>query len=735
MSRSCHWYLRPAGALLLLVPLRLIGAARADDLSLRFESLYNNFDTTSTDQTGKASHVSSSALTQRYYLSLDRTLFPNVRFSGSGLYQWALGSISSSDAAPTQSDDRRWNVDGRLSAGDQMLHGALGYSRSEQSSATLTGGLPAGGSPLVREIFSFDGLWKPDGLPEVNLILSHTNQYDKGRTITDLTEDLALLNAQYFPNSRSELRYRFSYDRPVDHLHASETTNVAHEARVSYGDKFFDDRLATYASYLFDARTSETTATGAGGTVAVQRFPIAGLSTIEPLPTPQRIALNPNPALIDGDTATSAAVNLGFSRSLAGDDANRDLGAQLSDAVTTVNTIRVWVDRPLPAQISGAFAWTAYQSDDNLNWTQVNVTGPVQFGLFDNRFEIPIDSTQTRKYVKVVVKPLLPAVTTDQRYADILVTEVQLFQIEQATSSRTTSLTGFFNGTARYQIVRSHLFYDLSLLLTHNNNPSRVTYGVTNGLSYNQRLSRVFDLGARVDRTDADDGQGHQAQDRWSASLSAMPLPTLSASLTYGGQAIQNPIGTNVTQTLSLFGRASPYEGIGLLASLAYSLGSDETGRTRRSGTATFGGTVTPNRVLTLTTTYSYSNTVTSGAGQPDTTDRTWRIDGTGTLTPFPALFVSAGASRVVTGDTPYTLANLAANFSPFPGGNLILSFSYNQSIDTLSESRSRSLGPFLRWNISARAFVELNYNLLDFSSPVQNSSTRTFSARLTWLI
>jgi len=78
---------------------------------------------------------------------------------------------------------------------------------------------------------------------------------------------------------------------------------------------------------------------------------------------------------------------------------------QFADAITPVSLVYVWVDKALPAQVSGAFGWTAYRSDDNVDWVPVPLAGPVTFGAFDNRFEIPIEGTRSR-YLKVVTRPL-----------------------------------------------------------------------------------------------------------------------------------------------------------------------------------------------------------------------------------------------------------------------------------------------------------------------------------------
>jgi hypothetical protein len=88
--------------------------------------------------------------------------------------------------------------------------------------------------------------------------------------------------------------------------------------------------------------------------------------------------------------------------------------------------VYLWVDRSLPADVAGAFSWAAYCSDDNLAWTPVALAGPVTFGAFDNRFVLSIERTQAR-FLKVVTRPLAAGTTTDPRFADVLVTEIQFY--------------------------------------------------------------------------------------------------------------------------------------------------------------------------------------------------------------------------------------------------------------------------------------------------------------------
>ena len=157
-----------------------------------------------------------------------------------------------------------------------------------------------------------------------------------------------------------------------------------------------------------------------------ERTPVGGLSIVAELPdTPEKVTLGPNPTLIDGDTSASASLDIGYGPALAGDGRLRQAGLQLSDGTTEVNLLRVWTDRLLPPDVFRAYSWSVYRSDDNVSWVQVPVTITLQ-GVSSSFADIRVASTSAR-YLKVVTRPLPAGVTSDPRYAEVAVTELQAF--------------------------------------------------------------------------------------------------------------------------------------------------------------------------------------------------------------------------------------------------------------------------------------------------------------------
>ena len=728
---------RPGAALLALGLAAAPGLALAEGVSFRFEPTYTASDTTSTFPGGGESSTRGTALVQRYVLGLDKNILPLLRFGATGNYQWTLGSADSSTAPPSEIDARQWILDARLNAGNPVLNGVLYYDMGQRSSRTMSDGLVAAAPTLQNDVLGFSGVWRPDRLPEVQLLLTRDRQHDQDRRLSDVVTDNAQLQLHYFPDPRLDFRARLLYLDTEDRLNGVATRSFGEQGRASWTGDWDQRRFSVYASYLLDASQSDTTVTGAGGNVLVQRYPLLGLSTVEappPAETPTRVTLRPNGQLLDGDTAAGAGVEIGFGVG-PGDTAYRDLGAQFADAVTPVNLVYVWVDKPLPAAVAGAFAWEAYRSDDNLNWTAVPVAGPITFGLFQNRFEIPIQRTQAR-YLKVVTRPLPVGVTLDEQYRSILVTELQFYEAIPAGSGRSfSSVTGQLNATGRVQILRSRLVYDLSASLQHSNVRTSL-WAVTNGLRFNQRLTRILDVSALAERSDGNsDRGGHLSTNRWSASLTVDPLPALGATLAYNGDWSQAADGETANNTVSLSARATPYKDVGLFAVAVHGLATGATGRTQKSDTVTAGVSMVPNPRLSLTGSYATSFTVITGGGQPETTSAIWRVEGSASWNPVQALSASGSISYGDVDGIGQTLVSLNGTFSPFPGGNLILSFRYNQYLDSLTASKTQVFGPYLRWNIRSGLFVEGSYTWLNVSQPSQDSATRALSLRLTLLI
>lgn len=430
-----------------------------------------------------------------------------------------------------------------------------------------------------------------------------------------------------------------------------------------------------------------------------------------------------------------------------------DLGLRFADAVTPVNTLYVWVDQSLVDQARGLdlaakFTWTAWQSDDNLHWTQVPVVqpawcrvgpdcAPVVFPALQNRFEISIQPTQAQ-YLKVVTRPLVSADTSDPRFANVFVTEVQALNVQAVTRSSgwQKSDSELFTLGLRTQLFgRSDLSFDSSLQLARTGQTGGEGLGLAwiaaSGLSYGRKLGSIFLLGARLARQDSDQLRGHTGAWQYSVSLGAEELPTLGHSLSYSGQASTSAAGTATSNSISFFNHATPYRGFGLQAGMSWSIANGTSGETNRNNLLTLSASVQPHPKLTLSAGYGRTGSVLSGGNKPSQTQVQQHFDATASFNPIAALYVSGGLTWARTDVQDYTLANLQAGFSPFQGGALQLTFGFNQSIDS-SGALTRQIAPGLRWSINRAIVLTASYALLDSSGGADGGThQRTFGANL----
>jgi hypothetical protein len=707
--------------------------AGAEGLSAYVEEDYTNVSARSTDQTGRTTHSTTDEIAQHYRLMFDKTLFPFVRVDAFGLFEKTNDWITT-DGVPSKADEWRAGGSAHLRLGPPILGGDLGYDRRDDSTGSS---LTAARVHTVSEIYSAHAGWRPADWPSIDLRLSRTDNYDVNRQLADNTNDQVLVTSEYSAFRQLRLGYNLNYQHGTDRLTTTVTNSLVNTARAYYSDTFNAGRTAVQASYQLNSRTSETMAQGVGGVVTTPQLPAAGLSLVEAFPAvPETDTLVQNPALVDGNLTVSASVNLGFSVALAGDSNFRDLGVQFTDPTTPVNTFWVWVDRPLPADIAGTFAWSAFSSDDNVNWTRVNVAAPVVFSPFQNRFEITIDQTRAR-YLKVVTRPLAAAITADRRFSDIFVTELQPVLVVSAQSVRGSASTTVqtATGSLRHELLANRLLvYDLNGIL--NTGTGGSSYTIQTGLTLERRLAPALLFSSRVARQDtgqSSSGQPgqHSGLFQYGASLVATPLATLTDSLTYTGQYAQTPRGTGELNSVTFVNRAQLYRGIDALASAAYSYNVLDTGQTAQGPTVIASLSLVPNRILALAGSYYLSRTHQSGGNLPEQDIDNERVDGTVTLSPFPALYLSATVTRVIQGTVPTTLATLSGTFSPFPDGTVLLRSSYVETFDTSQHAKSGVGTAGLRWNISPRAFLDVSYSIIDSSSNAGSGESRSFLATL----
>jgi hypothetical protein len=689
-------------------------------------------ETELTDEAGVTTRERIDALRQRYGLSLERSLTDYLAASAGGTLVdergWRRTNGVWSDAHA-----RSTSLFGRLSLGTPVLTVGLGVDRREQESLS-----PAAPS-AVTESYVADASWRPVGLPELQLRFSRVNTFDSPRRDRDVTTDSAQFATRYRA-PRNDVRFLVGWNRAVDHLRGSETSAIEEVVLATRTDELLRGRMSTYLSGTVQGRSTSTSARSAGATVTRQQLPVQGFSGVLAAPTTaEDVQLTPNPLVIDGNVAASAAVNVGFGLAALNDRDAREVGGRFADAVTDVNTIHVWFvpgagDRGLTPEIARELARTArvLGSDDNQRWTDVTL-GPLPAPRpGENRIELKIARSRAR-HLKVSLQPLPVGITTDVAFRDMFVSEVQfllVLPIEEVPRRDSTALVSA-TAIARTMIVRSpELSHDVSASLSRRTDPSLTTYTVVNGLSFRHNLSARVAANARAARQDLDDGGGHEGSWQWNAALTGNPVPAAFWTLAYNGSTSG---GDQVSHALSALGRADLYEGISAQANTSGSITTQGL-RTTRSFQASGTTSLTPNAYVTLSGGALYSRSVASDPIFGDTLTRFGRVDGSVSITPAPALSAVGTVSRVLVGVRPTTLATMQLNYFPLRG-EVQLAVAYSKTLDTQADATTEILSPSLHWTVRSGVSLDASYTLLESDAPAQTLATRAFAARLLVLL
>jgi len=718
--------------LILLVLVLLPGVAWAQGLLQGVSGLvelnYSFLSTKTTDATGTTTKTTTNNFNPRVTLTVNTNIFPNLKLDAGVIVEKNI-SWFKTDGMSTKSDITDLRPYINLTLNTPLYTAGIGYDRRQE--IVKTSGSP--GVTTVNEDYNVILGWRPEGLPIIDVRFTRTNLFDEKHNVQDTTTDYGLLSARY-TYKNLEVRYQGTYTDTKDKLNGVDTKDYLNTGRIAYSDMFFNNRVSFNGSYNISYEETDTTTTGIGGTVSSQISPFAGLSIINITANP--ITLDSNPALIDGNTTTSAGINIGLPP-LGGDTTSlRQVGLDFLVS-TQINNLFLWVDRDLSAAtniltffFSNIQVWT---SSDNLNWTQVlGVT--VSLGQFQNRFEINFTSPVTTRYIKVVTLPLQNFVAGATSFPNIFITELQAFIKKPAAQvkGRTTKLTHILNIDSRTRILDiPTLFYEFSYFLDKTD-PGQTTYTVSNGFSVNHRFSPIFSGSARVAREDGTEAGKKRWAYVYNASIVATPLTTPRHNLIYSGRIEE--IGGKSTKNNSIFlqNSATLYKGIDINLGGGYNFSTLETGQKQDNTVINFGANIVPHRTTTITLTYSDTITNQSGGGLPSTSTFTRRGDLSVAYRPFETLYIfTEWEILAAKGQKIQTTQNYGLNWSPFPEGTLQFNFSYNESILSENNQKNRLITPSVRWNITSRSYLDLSYQYIHTSSKLEKSDSNGFSANL----
>ncbi len=670
------------------------------------------------DPNGIVFKTTGDTLLQRYGLDVSWRFYPNLRFVLGGVFE-RNASDTWGDFGNGRATTQRLSPYANLLLRTPLYSAQLGYYRTDDKQES--GGFS---TKNTQEVYNTVLGWRPEGLPEVTMRLSRTNNYDEERLTQDRTDDVAELIGRYDLKEKVGFYYHGSLGRSTDRIEDTTIDTLSHLGRVSYADSWLDRKVQFSTEYDVTYKTADVTTSGNGEVVSIV-FASQGLSLITLTPTTD--PLTSNPALIDGNQSASAGLDLGLPPP-AGDTRPRNMGLDLATP-TDVNTLYLWVDRELPPDIANAFSWEIYTSPDNMTWTlrqtvhpADTATEPGQPPLVQprTRFEIRF-SRQSSRYIKVVTRPLDNSVPNAASWPNIFVTELSAALTVPAAEAegRTSQTIQRLTSDLRVRILsRPMLYYEMTYT-ARDQDPQPFTYTLSNGFSLRHAFGPVYSVSARVAREDGQDREGDRIEYLYTASLRAVPLDTLQHTLVFSGRSSDIEGDTTDTSSVYLYSTAELYRGVTTNVSLGKSYASGSDGRRTDTTQVSALATLIPHRTTTLNLLYDSRATHTDSPATTLVADRTTRsAQASVTYRPLPTLylFYSYRLEHETEAEDRF-LRNYSASWTPLPGGSLQLLMRFDESYRSDLQSRFQVFSPRVRWNISDRWYVDVGYEKTKYES------------------
>jgi hypothetical protein len=100
--------------------------------------------------------------------------------------------------------------------------------------------------------------------------------------------------------------------------------------------------------------------------------------------------------------------------------------------------------------------------------------------------------------------------------------------------------------------------------------------------------------------------------------------------------------------------------------------------------------------------------------------------------TPFSSLHLFAGLGVAEQSGTDASITqNYGGSWSPFRDGALLFNVSYNESISSDGNQRTRIVSPSLRWNIRSGWSLDVSYSFLTTTSSTEETESSNINTAL----
>lgn len=667
-------------------------------------------------------------LDRRVYFLYNRQAYPRLRFWLGGTFD-DIDATTHIDETRVDSDERRLRPYVGLGQNSRRFATQLSWNRDERRVST------EGFAPrtTIR-----DGLFatlsftpeRPGGV-RGRLLASRNYDRDAERLFRDVVRDS--LDLEVAQQVTPELRwaYRGTLTDQTDELADSDTTTSSHRAEVGYSDTWLDRRVLFDSQLSINRRESVIDSRGAGE-VELPLFPLAALAGRDD--TPLLITLPPEPALLDDDLALPTTIDLGLPPP-AGDQRPWALAVDFGTAVT-MNTFFVWLDRDVRPEIAATFGWQVYTSANNLDWVFVESLPTAPYDEFLRRFVVRFGDVQAR-FVKVVVEPLDPIVPGATDFPDIFVTELDPFQRIAAPTSRvevTDTFERLIVNTRARLLARRELYYEGAVDSTWTEGRD-TRYNMRHGLFFLHPLAPEAELSTRVAYEQFQQTFGRDEALTYSAALVVTPVETLQYTVSVSGreERLADELGGDQIGVL-FYGRATLFRNVYLQLGASRNYREDPFGNTIGSTLIDVSARLEPRSDLILALYYdeNLSEAPRPGSGLADVFTRA--AEANVTYTPVPSIYLYGQARREWRSElAPDTLQRIVASWAPFPAASIRLGLNYDESWRELNQLHTRVAGPFVRWNLNPRSYLQLAYTDVLEDSVLRNLRNEVLSAILRW--
>ena len=742
--------------------------ASAEGISGYAEYNYSLLKSESTELSG-TTRAKSSVLNQRYNLTMDKDLFTTLRFFGGASFEKNDSDNETNGVSNSGSASRIYPT-ADLSYSNGMFNSGLGFTRRLES--VESNGISS--PDLIFDSYNARFGWRPEGLPNLDILYSTFDNYDENRSSQDSTNSSLTVSSRFKPVESVDISYQANYSTVTNNLAGFESQGLNQNLRLAYNDIFFRDRFSISTSYNVATQDTKTENKGTGSITLPpelktidQLFFASTATTADPAITPSFAGVN-NPSQIISATDTLNNLSQASSTVILGSGiaaARNNIGVRSNFSAISIIRLLAAVSAPNHTinatdytDISNAFQLgdpansriRVYQSpaQDGTNWTRIPAA--ITFGALVNpRNGVLSDGFEIRlpqiipagTFIKVEIETLRTEILSNPFIQGITLTTAEVY-LQEATpllagQSRTTSqLSGLYNLNLKAKLLENPLlYYDFGFNLDHNSSDNQdlsYRYTIINGLSLNHRFSQTLSTSARLAREDAVDPLvSSRSSNNASISLSAQPLPTLTQSANYSFRQETDSNLTKNTHSLNLSNSAELYQGISFSLTAGGSLLTDTAGADQKSLSITSGLNLLPHKTLSINLSISDSRAWTSGINRPEESFNTQSGELSVNYNPLPNIYLfGAYVVNAQKGRKTQTAQSIGGSWSPFRGGAILLNTSYRENIDN-SGNKDRTGVQSLRWNIRSGWYLDVSYLISTNSSLSRKTDAQAFSTSL----